>query len=101
MKLLPEFTEVRVIRLNAADTSYIIDASVRPPRTGDKGIIVYVTLKEGAEPIYIVEGENDALGRPLWIAEFQADEIETRERDAFVDAPRHPTGPPPRKHRNK
>lgn len=76
MKLLPEFTEVRVIRLNAADTSYIIDALVRLPRIGDTGIIVHATLLKGTEPRYIVEGENDTLGRPLWIAEFREDEIE-------------------------
>ncbi len=85
MELLPEFTDIRVIKLNAADESYIIDALVCPPRIGDKGIIVHATLLKGTEPRYIVEGENDALGRPLWIAEFRADEIEPHKGDSWHD----------------
>jgi len=66
---------VRICRLLTPERDYTgTERVTRPPRTGDTGLVVAVSGR-GDERTWVVESVN-AVGETVWLADFQAEELE-------------------------
>jgi hypothetical protein len=71
-----EYAVVRVVRLLVPERQVVgTDGLTRQPRVGDVGTIVHVLEADAA---FVVECSDDE-GQALWIADFDASELEAVE----------------------
>ena len=74
--MLPEYAEVRIVRLLRPIEDYDgWGCNQRPPQVGDTGTIVDILHVPALPTRYIVE-KSAADGSDIWLSDFQADELE-------------------------
>jgi hypothetical protein len=76
MERFEELDVVRVRQLLQPERHFDgTEGCKRPPRVGDRGTIVFVQAERGGPACYTVE-MVDADGYTVWLADFEADELE-------------------------